>query len=392
MTRRTPDAIFLLILLTAALARVYLAASASYIHDEENTSIPLAQQISFAAGSRYLPLRAVNHPALPAYVVKAGSAIAGTSPLGYRSAHIVLGLCAVLLVYLLARRAYGAVAGRWAAALFAFNEYFLTISARATAHGPYLVFVAATLYAFSRALLTGRAAFFYAAGAAAALAFYCKEHAVLLLPALGLALLLPRHRHWLRRPHPYLAGAVFALLIAPDVLWNLRANPDVDRVTYGNRDAPQATYANHFKRIGGLGFSPYPLMFYLRQPVMALHERLTGTPLDDNTPEYRSMNPAIGVLLVGAVLVTTFRGAGTEPLRGFLLLAFWCTFGFFLSIRRGDSPGLDPVSWIWVDATLVPASVMAGARLAELSGARRLVLWAGAGLAVACAIGSALAG
>ena len=147
---------FLLILLAAGLVRVELARTASYIHDEENTSIPLSQQISFAAGSRYLPLRAVNHPALPAYFVKAGSSLVGPTRFGYRAAHVVTGLLAVWLVYLLARQAYGAWAGRWAAALLAFNEYFLTISSRATAHGPYLLFVTATLYAFSRGLVTGR--------------------------------------------------------------------------------------------------------------------------------------------------------------------------------------------------------------------------------------------
>ena len=136
----------------------------SYIHDEENTSIPLSQQISFSAGDRYLPLRAVNHPALPAYIVKAGSSLLGPTRFGYRAAHVVTGLLAVLLVYLLARQAYGAWAGRWAAALLAFNEYFLTISSRATAHGPYLLFVAATLYAFSRGLVTERGWYFYAGG------------------------------------------------------------------------------------------------------------------------------------------------------------------------------------------------------------------------------------
>jgi hypothetical protein len=382
VTRARVDVGLLLILVAAGLVRVHLAVTESYIHDEENTSIPLSQQISFAPGDRYLPLRAVNHPALPAYIVKAGSSLVGPTRFGYRAGHVVTGLLAVWLVYLLARHAYGPWAGRWAAALLAFNEYFLTISSRATAHGPYLLFVTATLYAFSRGLVTGRARYFYAAGAAAGLAFYSKEHAVLLLPALFLTLLLPRNRHWLRRPHPYAACALFALLIAPDALWNLRANPDVDRVTYGNRDQAQATYASHLKRIGGIGLSPYPLMFYARAPVGAVYARVTGGPLDDNTPEYQSMNVAIGVLLLASVLVTTVRPAAPDPLRGFLLLAFWCTFGFFTLIRRGDSPGLDPVSWIWVDATMVSASVMAGARLAGATGKWRPALWTGAGLAV----------
>jgi 4-amino-4-deoxy-L-arabinose transferase-like glycosyltransferase len=376
------DVGLLLILVAAGLVRVHLAVTESYIHDEENTSIPLSRQISFSAGDRYLPLRAVNHPALPAYIVKAGSTLLGPTRFGYRAAHVVTGLLAVLLVSLLARQAYGAWAGRWAAAILGFNEYFLTISSRATAHGPYLLFVAATLYAFSRSLVTGRGWYFYVAGASVGLAFYCKEHAVLLLPALFLTLLLPRHRHWLRRPHPYAACALFALMIAPDVLWNLQANPDVDRVTYGNRDQAQATYATHLKRIGGVGLSPYPLMFYAREPVSAVYARVTGGPPDDNTPEYHAMNAALGVLLLASVLVTTIRPAAGDPLRGLLLLAFWCTFGFFTLIRRGDSPGLDPVSWIWVDATMVSASVLAGARLAGATGKWRPALWVGAGLAV----------
>ena len=69
--------------------------------------------------------------------------------------------------------------------------------------------------------------------------------------------------------------------------------------------------------------------------------------------------------------------AGPSP------LAFWCTFGFFMLISRGDSPGLDPVSWIWLDATMVPAAVVAGARLAAARGRWRPALWLGVGLAVA---------
>ena len=96
MTRGRVDVGLLLILVAAGLVRVHLAVTESYIHDEENTSIPLSQQISFSAGDRYLPLRAVNHPALPAYIVKAGSSLVGPTRFGYRAAHVVTGLLAVL--------------------------------------------------------------------------------------------------------------------------------------------------------------------------------------------------------------------------------------------------------------------------------------------------------
>ena len=266
---------FLLILLAAGLVRVELARTASYIHDEENTSIPLARQISFEPGNRYLPLRAVNHPALPAYFVKAGSTLVGPTPFEYRAAHVVAGLLAVVLVYLLARQAYGAWAGCWAAALLAFNEYFLTISSRATAHGPYLLFATAALYAFSRCLMTGRA-------------FSCIWRAA----PQGWRSTAKSTRCCCCRPFPDPAAAAAPALAAPaapvpgfccvrDADRARRAvEPGgrswVDRVTYGNRDQAQATYASHLKRIGGIGLSPYPFAFYAREPVMAVYQWVTG--------------------------------------------------------------------------------------------------------------------
>ncbi len=75
------------------------------------------------------------------------------------------------------------------------------------------------------------------------------------------------------------------------------------------------------------------------------------------------MNSAIGALLVGAVVVTTVRGASPDQLRLFLLVMFWGIFTFFTLIKKGDPPGrLDPVSWIWVEVTIIPAIILAAAR------------------------------
>ncbi len=121
-------------------------------------------------------------------------------------------------------------------------------------------------------------------------------------------------------------------------------------------------------------------MFYARGLVMSWHERVTGRALTDETPEYRSLNPVLGALLLGCVLLTTLRPKtsrqGNDSARGFFLLVFWVVFGFFTLIRPGTPPGrLDPVSWIWVEATMLPAVVLAGARLAEVTGRWRLVAW-----------------
>jgi 4-amino-4-deoxy-L-arabinose transferase-like glycosyltransferase len=377
---RRIDPVLVLILLAALAIRLHLATTREYIHDEINTAIPLSKTISFDPANLHLPLRGENHPALPAYVVKVSSMLFGTSRLGYRGMHLLLGLLTIVMVYAMSRQWYGAVPARWAAAFMAFNEYYLNVSSRATAHVPNLLFVTGAVYAFSRFLATERPRYLYAAGASVGLAFYCKESTALLLPVFALTLLVGKHRRWLLRPQVYLAVAAYLLVISPDIVWNLRANPDTATVIYNNQTVGQATYSAHLRRIGGLGLSPYPAMFYLRSAVTSAYSRLTGNELKDETTEYWSMNPAIGVLLLGGVLATTVRTVSRDQLRIFLLVMFWAIFGFFTLIRRGDPPGrLDPVSWIWVEVTIVPAIVLTSARLVDVSRKWRVLAW---GLAV----------
>jgi len=380
---RRIDPVLILILLLALVVRVRLGVTREYIHDEINTAIPLSKTISFEPGHLNLPLRGENHPALPAYVVKASSTVFGTSRVGYRGMHILLGLLTIAMVYAMTRQWYGPVPARWAAALMAFNEYYLNVSSRATAHVPNLLFVTAAVYAFSRFLATERPRYLYLAGASVGVAFYCKESTALLLPVFALTLLVGKHRRWLLKPQIYLACAAYALIISPDIMWNLRANPATTTVTYNDRTVGQATYATHLRRIGGLGLSPYPAMFYLRPTVKALALGLTGNELKDETLEYWSVNVAIGVLLLGAVLATTLRTANRDQLQVFLLVMFWAIFGFFTLIKRGTVTGrLDPVSWIWVEVTIVPAVMMAGVRLADVSGKWRFPAWAVAAAAL----------
>lgn len=381
------DAVLLAILVVALVIRLYVASTAPYVHDEENTHIPLSKTISLAPGSLNLPLRGENHGALPAYVVKISSTLFGTTPLAFRAVHVLLGLVTVVLIYRLTNQGYGLVAARWAAALMAFNDYFLSISARATAHVPHVFLVTVAVYAFSRFVAVQRAAWLYAAGLAVGLAFYCKEHSALLVPVFFVTLLLPRYRQWLRGPHAYLACAVFVLVIAPDVLWNLRSDPETVRVTYSGKELGQATYRAHLQRVGGLGFSPYPTMFYGKRAVIWLHDLVTGTELTDPTAEYESVNPVLGVVLLGSVLLTVFRPPARDDVRPFLLFMALGIFGFFTLIEKGDPPyRLDPVSWVWVETTLIPAVMLAGARLAGAAGRWRSAAWAVSVLALLYAV------
>ena len=383
MTSPRLDPGVLAILLVSLLLRVDLATVRPYLHDEANTAIPLSRTISFAPHDLNLPLRGENHGALPAYIVHASTALFGTTQLGSRLMHVLLGTATIVLVALVAGQWYGPVAARWAAALFAFNEYFFFVAARATAHVPYLFFVAAAVFAFSRFLVSQRPRHLYAAAAMLGLAFYSKEHAALLLPPLILLLFRREYRRWLGTPHPYLACGLFLAILVPDIAWNLRTDPETARVAYGDGEVRHATYRSHLERIGGIGFSPYPLMFYGRTAVKDLHHRITGGELADETAEYASMNPVLGVLLLGSVALATLGRITGDPMRGTLVALFWGIFGFFTVIARGNPPGrLDPVSWIWVESTLILAAVLAGACMAAAPGRLRAVVWVLAGAAL----------
>lgn len=360
-------AILALVLVAASLLRLHSVITRPYIYDEGSISIPLAKSISFSPGHLNLPIRGVHHPALPSYIVKASGALFGETRVGYRAVHLLTGVFAVFLIYCLTKQWYGPHTAGWAAALLAFNEYHIGVSTFATAKGPHLLFIALAVYAFSRFLLTQRVPYIYAAGAVLSLAFYCKEHSVLLLPVFFLTLMQPMYRHWLGSRHAYLACVLFFLVIAPDIIWDLQA--PVATVQAGT-NAFHATYGDHLSRIGGIGLTPYPLLFFAHGTIQWLYLKVTGTWLTDNVAENPSMNAVLGLFLLAAVCARTLRsGQQDDHLRGFLLLLFWLVFGFFSSIRPGYANlEMDPVAWYWVDVTLFPAVILSGSVLAGATG------------------------
>jgi len=373
------NGILLAILAAALLLRLQLAAAAPYMHDESQIAIPLAESLSFTPGQLNLPLRGLHHPALPSYVINLSGSVFGRTALGYRALSVIGGLLAIILIFRLTDAWYGRPAALWASALLAFNEYHIGVSAYATAKGPHLLLIATAIYAFSTFLRTDRVRSLYISAVAVALAFYCKEHSVLVLAAFGLTLLQPRYRHWLRSTHVLGACALFAILIVPDVMWNLRASVA----------DPNATYRDHLSRVGGLGLTPDPFLFFARGAIQWVMVAITGEPLPDSVVEYPSMNAGFGVLLLGAVVASTLRAGRQDRIRGFLLILFWLVLAVFVLIRPGQpTKGMDPVTWYWADVVLFPAVILTGARLAHITGRWRLALWSAAAAAAVYATAS----
>ena len=171
--------------------------------------------------SRHLAWGYYDNTPLMAPVIRLFTALLGTNALGVRAGATVCALVAGVYIYLLAKRLVGPAVALAAVALANGVPLFAAGSVLMTQDPVQLALWAAALYATHRAL-TDRPRWWLGAGLLAGLAAQAKLNAILLLPSIFLYLLLsPAARtRWLRRPEPYLAGAVALLTLAPFAWWN----------------------------------------------------------------------------------------------------------------------------------------------------------------------------
>ena len=178
--------------------------------------------------SRRLAAGYFDHPPLIALLIKPGTAIAGTTPLGVRLGPIVAGVIGVIFVCATTRRLYGDRAAFVAALMLAVMPLSAAGLVLATPDAPLLAAVAATIYCVVRALKQpprsgGSLAWWSMAGIALGLAMASKYTAVLVPVGVFIALLARRElRPRLAEAGPYVATAVALAVFAPVVVWNAR--------------------------------------------------------------------------------------------------------------------------------------------------------------------------
>ena len=169
-----------------------------------------------------------DHPPMVALWIWAGEHLAGDTLLGIR----LLGpISAFLGSWLLVRAGQDLAAHNGAAdpaaagcrAAWLLNATLLCNAGAVlmTPDTPLLLFWTACLAAVARAIRTGHASWFLAAGAAGGLAMDSKYTALLLAPALLVWMaVVPDARRWLRCWQVPAGAALAALLFAPVVAWN----------------------------------------------------------------------------------------------------------------------------------------------------------------------------
>ena len=176
--------------------------------------------------SRHLAGGYFDHPPVIAWLIRAGTLVAGDTPLGVRLFPGIVGTVAALFLCSAAGRLAGERAALIAALVFAAIPLSAAGLILATPDVPALAAGAATCYAVLRALehprRTGASLRWWCiAGVALGLAVASKYTAVLLPVGILVALLVRRNlQARLYEPGPYVATAISLLVFSPVILWN----------------------------------------------------------------------------------------------------------------------------------------------------------------------------
>ena len=341
-----------IILVIAFLFRFHYATRIEFESEDEVAKFTLAQGISFQVNHFFVPLGSEKlfHPPLNQYLIKIGFLFGGINPLSARLPFILLGTLSLLFIYLLARQGMGSRGGVFVLLLASFDQYLIQMSILITER-VYISFIPPVIYFFYRGLQTGKRRYFVWLGIILGLGYLGKESILLVLPGFGLFLFLnPRFRKYFFRREIYTAFFIAILITAPNIIWNL------------NHGAP--SFERHLMKFQDLGFSPRAIAFYLGEAIIASLDKAyvfinSGHRIWSEmqvTPHWVSG----GVCLVATIMTLK---EWKKPFFQLLLLIF-STVVIVVSFL---SPHEDLNDFWWASASYIPALIMAGHFLGDIS-------------------------
>ena len=206
----------ILVTIASAIVRLVVAALTPLFPDEAY----------YWQWSRHLADGYFDHPPAIAWLVRAGTSIAGDTALGIRLGPVLAGFATMLLVCAAARRLSGGRAALVAALALSLMPLSAAGLVLATPDAPLLAATAAMIYAVVRALHAPPTSsesdrWWVLAGVALGLAVASKYTAALIPIAAFTAMLIRRDlRPRLRDPGPYVATLVALVVFAPVIAWN----------------------------------------------------------------------------------------------------------------------------------------------------------------------------
>ncbi|WP_038967586.1 glycosyltransferase family 39 protein, partial [Bradyrhizobium diazoefficiens] len=163
-----------------------------------------------------------DHPPMVAYVIRAGTMIAGDTELGVRLVSILLALPMSYAIYRSAAILFGGARVAATSAILLNATLLAAVGTLiVTPDAPLLVASSFVLFFLAKVLETGRGVWWLAVGAAVGAALLSKYTAMFFGPAILIWLAaVPKLRRWFLSPWPYLGGLVALALFSPVILWN----------------------------------------------------------------------------------------------------------------------------------------------------------------------------
>jgi 4-amino-4-deoxy-L-arabinose transferase-like glycosyltransferase len=184
--------------------------------------LPLsADEAYYWLWSRHLAFGYFDHPPMIAWLIRAGTLIAGDTPLGVRLMGVLLSLPASWFVWRAAQLITGEEKRAGLAVLFFNLTLMIAVELlAATPDMPSVVTSAAFLYCLAQVQVSGKGQWWIAAGVAAGLGLLSKYSALFLGAGTLLWLAVDaRHRKWLLTPWPHLGGVLALAILSPHLIW-----------------------------------------------------------------------------------------------------------------------------------------------------------------------------
>jgi len=171
--------------------------------------------------AQHMDLSFYDHPPMVAWLIWLGTAILGHNEFGVRIGALLCGLVTMGYLYALAQNLYDKSTAMRTLLLLAILPLGFGSGLLITPDAPLVAAWAATLYYMERALVAGQRTAWLGMGIAFGLGLLSKYSLGLLgIAALVFVIIDPTARRWMKRPHPYLAALLAALLFSPVIIWN----------------------------------------------------------------------------------------------------------------------------------------------------------------------------
>jgi len=190
-----------------------------------NRLLPIVpQEAYYWSYAKHLALSYLDHPPMTAWTIALFTAIGGDTPFFIRIGTAIYTTATLSVLFAATRVLFGSARLALAVGVLSMCTVFIPLSATVfTPDSPLLFFWSLILLAMVKLLRTGRAGWWYVAGAALGLGMLSKYSAVLIVPGIFAWIAWDgKRRRWLLTPHPYAALTIGLVLFSPVILWNAR--------------------------------------------------------------------------------------------------------------------------------------------------------------------------